>query len=129
VFPKKVQPAAPPPEPTAKPTTNPEQTQTQIQDENTRPSSNTVTPEYLDFVKKELKKITGSLALDQDKIEQKLAGLRFPSKDQKRKNAEESLRIRGVPTFKVWKSAQGGAGPAEPESGQSQDTNPPGQSL
>lgn len=118
VFPKKTQSAPQQPTLTTKP---PEQTQDQTTQPPSSSSSNKVTPEYLDFVKKELKKITGEKALNDEKIEQKLAGLQYPKSYQLRKNSEESLKIRGIPTFKVWKTAQSGAGGG---GGQGQDSNP-----
>ena len=141
MFPTKIQAkaAATPKNPTTT-TEPPQQTQPTSQNQKTQPRSsssssptNAVTPEYLDFVKRELSKCTGENALGKNKIQSKLDGLQQPEESQLRRQAEASLKKRNIPTFEVWKAAQGGSGtggesrPSESEQGKG--SNGQGQSI
>ena len=69
-----------------------------------------MTPEYIDYVVKELAKCTGEDAVSKERIEDHKAKLRKKPSSQSRQNTEQSLKKRKIMLFKDWQAAQGGGG-------------------
>jgi hypothetical protein len=78
--------------------------------EQTSSSSTDVTPEYINYVMKELAKCTGENAVSKERAEEHKANLRKKASSSSRKITEQSLNNRKIMLFDDWKAAQGSGG-------------------